>query len=741
MNFVYTLLLLVGVIIRRAYGQMANCDKYFIEDSQPGYWYSLYPLDLNGVPYNMEHTNLSDWISHLGFFGTPIASGNTKSIVINSLFSTAPSNGVQYGDIFGNNITMTNFSMVVSAWYIPYKTGYYNFTLMSNSAGKLSITNNTSAYCCNGATNRDQSEQFSITSIPSMPEAENPSGRVYLYAGFKYQMLMSFINLNSSAYFYIESRDPVGNYINPDWFVQQMNKQNSSELVTCNYSVGYTTATVPWTGLSTIEETQQYYKILSGGYVTFQVWDLIGTPYGSESSISHLTSMSESSLTDISSPSEEASELPFSVASLGSSTDSIISSPASIIESLTTTKEYPPSNSQTSSDIYPFTFNSSVIFSNSDMGFTSSILQHQINSTIATISYLPLSTSQTPVTSTNEGNTLSNMTNITSMMSSLGSTNEISNMISSSIAVSPSILVATHIVSSIPMSDEFIISGTTANSINFVTSSVLPDLNGIAASNNDNSNFPSSFNKPELSLNSAPKTLVATTSAVQAVSNNATYSSDAMSSSDMGHPPVIPYSIGLMGQNNGGTEIIDSDSFGEVTTNAFTHLLRPTESFSQTLLSEIVSESSWITVPPATITVFSSTGIVTTLQLTEINETYANPNIGTGDIPFLNPNRIRLDGLLPEAETLSKVSLQSSSIITCSKCLDLSHSEKSSATVSTNNSSNSVGIAHYTSSHSISQNTDFTNGPPIVPLLSNGAPVLSSVPEIVSVLIGILLFV
>lgn len=193
---------------------MANCNKFFIEDSTPGYWYSLYHLDLNGVPYSMAPTNLSHWISHLGFYGIPFASGNTNSIGINN-FATVPENEVQYGDVFGNNITTTNFSMIASAWYIPQKTGWFQFTLHSYSAGELSITNYTSAYCCSHATNIGMDEQFTLTSIPSMPEAQNPSGQVYLYKGFKYQMLMSYINLNGSAYYYIEERDPDGYYITP----------------------------------------------------------------------------------------------------------------------------------------------------------------------------------------------------------------------------------------------------------------------------------------------------------------------------------------------------------------------------------------------------------------------------------------------------------------------------------------------------------------------------------------------
>ncbi|GMM56597.1 hypothetical protein DAKH74_032130 [Maudiozyma humilis] len=696
----YALLTLLSYLLHYAYGQMANCNKLFIEDTNPGYWYSLYHLDLNGVPYGRAATNMSDWISHLAFYGVPFASGNTNSIGINN-FATVSENEVQYGDVFGNNITTTNFSMVASAWYIPQKTGWFQFTLRSHSAGELSITNYTSAYCCSHATNIGLYEQFTLTSIPSMPEAQNPSGQVYLYKGFKYQMLMSYINLNGSAYYYIEERDPDGAYITTDWSVQQMNAQNDSELVTCNYTVGYTTATVPWTGLSTIEETQQYYKIISG-HVTFQVWDLIGTPYGPSSSISHLTSEEESSSIDASTSLLESSSSSSSMESSSSSSETVVSSSSSAVESIISSMT--SSSSRSMSSFVPLSLmvtNSSTDYSSSSVGSSSIFVESLFNrsSTTETASS-STSTSNTDQSSRAESAIIpSIISNATSIMSASPSTETVSSSTSSPSSLSSSTPSTSSDVSIIPMSVSFEKSSITSSTVTSATPAVSSDLNGIADSDRDRSKLNSSSTESQSTSPVSSNVLSITMSSSQVAYINASSSAIGMSSSGQQSSSLISNNGGALVQNRAGSTV--EGSAGSIEQSLFSSVAStPTGPSNQPVLSQVISGSSWVQVPPTTITAFSATTIVTTIQPAAAESGANEYSFAPGEIPYVPPNRISLEGILPNPNVLSDF-------------------------VAASGSASDAGEANTATSYSVHLQPGSSEAPPIIPMGANGAITLS----------------
>lgn len=258
--------------VAQAITPIANCSKVFVENSQPGFYYRIYPLSLNGVPNGMPATNATDWVSRLGFMGDPLYTGNTAHLTINNFFTSTPGD-VQYGDIFGNNITTTNFTMSANAWFIPNVSGWFHFFIITQSAGELMIINNTDAYCCQNPTNNRIDQQFIITSVNNTAD-----GYVYLYRGFHYQLTTSFVNQRDGAYYYIYVINPSGSYDSVDNYVRQMNGSDPYELVTCNYDVEWFTTTMPYGGTVTTTEYQELYKVISFTKVTIQEWELIGIP-------------------------------------------------------------------------------------------------------------------------------------------------------------------------------------------------------------------------------------------------------------------------------------------------------------------------------------------------------------------------------------------------------------------------------------------------------------------------------
>lgn len=286
--------------------QFAACDKVFITNTIPGIYYKIYSLDLNGHPPNIPLTVLDKWVSLMYFIGNPIYSGNTNNFNFN-IPSNVPKNETSNGKIFGNNITTTNFTFSSASWFLAPKTGWYTFNINVNSntsAAALLILNYTDAYCCTNVTNNGMAQQFQITSVPSLPAAEHPSGKVYLFQNFKYEIMMSYINMAGNAYLDASYIDPDGYYGDIYRYSYQMNPGNYSEVVTCNYGVANFTTTIPWSGTGTTTLFQQLYRMEPNNFVTIQNWEYIGVPISSSlssQSISPLMSQELSSLTSLSS--------------------------------------------------------------------------------------------------------------------------------------------------------------------------------------------------------------------------------------------------------------------------------------------------------------------------------------------------------------------------------------------------------------------------------------------------------
>lgn len=271
--------ILTLTIIKVGNSQMTDCRKMFISDTNPGIFYEMYPLNLNGVPIGFRKADISTYLSSLSFYMPYIYADNIPGLNFDVSVTEGDTEVVE-GEIYGNPITVSNFSFTASAWLRVPKTGWYIFDMKADSGAALFIVNYTTVYCCDNPTNTDFNKQFKITSIPSEPNIEHPSDRVFLYQDFPYELLFAYINLNSSAYLDIHVTDPDG-VVHTDItdYASQMNQRNGTEITTCDYVIEQNTTTEYWTGTVTSTlSTSRTYSVASNGTVLVTDVEIIGIP-------------------------------------------------------------------------------------------------------------------------------------------------------------------------------------------------------------------------------------------------------------------------------------------------------------------------------------------------------------------------------------------------------------------------------------------------------------------------------
>lgn len=282
--------------IKLCNAQIADCRLMFISDTNPGIFYEMYPLNLNGVPIGVNKADISTYLSRLSFYMPYMFADNVPGLNFD-VPVTVGDNEVVEGQIYGKPVTVSNFSFSASAWLRVPKTGWYIFDMKADSGAELLIVNYTTVYCCKNPSNTNFDMQFKITSIPSEPTIEHPTDRVYLYKDFPYELLFSYINLNSSAYLDIHVTDPDG-VVHTDLtdFTSQMNQRNDTEIVTCNYLIEQSRSTEYWTGTVTSTlTTSRKYTIASNGTVLVTDVEVVAVPnpvLTQESSISVIESKS-----------------------------------------------------------------------------------------------------------------------------------------------------------------------------------------------------------------------------------------------------------------------------------------------------------------------------------------------------------------------------------------------------------------------------------------------------------------
>lgn len=416
--------LLVTLILLSNYGnaQIADCKMNYMAPTPPGFMYMLYPLPINGVPVFFDGLTPLDMVYRFYFLGQPLYTGTSTNMAL-QLNLAVPNNTVVQGTVYGNAITVSNFTMNGDGWLKVPVTGEYTFMIESDYAASFYLSNDTASECASDFYGASGYSVFYLGSSVTQPQYQKTTGKVYLYAGIPYRTIFSYIHMSGSLDFAISMIGPDNKYY-PDIALLMTQLDPWSNAVvkpTLDYTREMVSSYVPWSGTTTsfISVTSTATTGTDGNLTVTSVF-YYATPTTTEvpsSSSMLLTSSAEVSTVSISSvtssvlPSVTASDitpsssssvlsLPTSSSSLNSSSSLVdVTSPetGSIISSVTESGTNSSSASSIifeSSSIETSTGSVSPVITNSLSGIES-VTTSEINSIPPTSSELLLQTSST----------------------------------------------------------------------------------------------------------------------------------------------------------------------------------------------------------------------------------------------------------------------------------------------------------------------------------------------------------
>ena len=288
------LLVLFCTLISSAWAEIVDCKMNWVSPSQQGFYYELYPLPLNGRPSGYDGQSMQQIINWQSFNESPLFKGVETDMNFDVVGNYGP-NDTANGQIYGNNITVSNFTMMGRGWIIVPTNGIYTFSISADFAAGIRITNYTSNYCPNPY-DASANMQFSISSYPTWPQNQTTTQSVYLDAGFPYMIQLAYIHVNGSPKLDISMTDPDGVYYDGIGdFVEEFDLYNPYDLVTNAYVRFIDNITVGYSGNSTtllsLSSTGTIYDWTNITVTTFYIYGT-PTPYVSTTPISSVMSSS-----------------------------------------------------------------------------------------------------------------------------------------------------------------------------------------------------------------------------------------------------------------------------------------------------------------------------------------------------------------------------------------------------------------------------------------------------------------
>ncbi|KAG0671416.1 hypothetical protein C6P45_000583 [Maudiozyma exigua] len=290
--YILASLLSIWVTSVLAQQPIADCQKSYLLGGDPGLYCTFYPINITGPVPGFSGKTLREIVDWQYYVGDSVGEGATDDLNFNIPFDTTSPNQVVDGAIYGIPVTISNFTFEGLGWFRPEKTGWHTFNIQTDTAAELYIANDTRMNCVENPVNSMQL-QFKVASIPSQPLEENPTGSVYLYAGFPYEIELSYLHMQGSPFLNISMIDPDGDF-HPDisYLIQQLNLYGPGDQV-FYYDLFNVTTTIGWSGNSTA--FLGYSSTANDNYTDFTAttFYIYGTPTPHITSTSETTSSSQ----------------------------------------------------------------------------------------------------------------------------------------------------------------------------------------------------------------------------------------------------------------------------------------------------------------------------------------------------------------------------------------------------------------------------------------------------------------
>ena len=295
-------------------------------------------------------------------------------------------NTVVYGDIYGRNTTISNFTFDATSTLVVPKTGYYTFNIAASKGALMNLEDSMNAYCCEIYPDWDRGLSFYVADLQSEPENNKLEDSVLLYAGFYYDMTIMYMNTNGAdASFQLTMTDPDGvqhNNINP--FLRMV---TAGDLLACSYINVTTTTTVAWEGSTTQTSIQYATSTNAGGERVIESLYIVQTPAYASSSVS-------SSAMEISSTVATSS-----ITTSEPESTAVSSETESQAESSTNISSEPSFSSATTSEVESSTVITSVPSSSMELSSSATLTSDFVSESSVATSDLHSSSSNEPLSS------------------------------------------------------------------------------------------------------------------------------------------------------------------------------------------------------------------------------------------------------------------------------------------------------------------------------------------------------
>ncbi|CAB4255963.1 hypothetical protein, no similarity [Maudiozyma barnettii] len=316
-------------------------------------------------------------------------------------------NTVVYGDVYGRNTTISNFTFGVSSTLVVPKTGYYTFNIAASEGALMALEVSMDTYCCENYPPPKRNLSFYVADLQSEPENNKLEDSVLLDAGFRYTLAVLYLNTNGAdASLQITMTDPDGvKYNDIDQFLHMVTGAKQDY---CSYINVTTTTIVEWEGSTTQTSLQYATSTNADGERVIESLYIVQTPAYASSSVSSsameisstvatssITSSEPESSTVVSSETESQAESSTNI----SSEPSFSSATTSEVESSSVATSEVESSSVATSEVESSTVITSVASSSMELSSSATLTSDFVSESSVATSDLPSSSSNEPLSS------------------------------------------------------------------------------------------------------------------------------------------------------------------------------------------------------------------------------------------------------------------------------------------------------------------------------------------------------
>ena len=238
-------LLVTLTSLRYVAADLATCLMNYIPPTGQGLEYVLYGQVYHTRPTAFDGQNPIAITDRNIAMAPALYKGNFSAFSISTNIVSSAGTDIVQGGLFGDPITLSNFSMTIDAWLRVPQSGYYTFIIQSDYGAVMTIANDTSSLCNANPYTNSGPDVFVINNVAK------PTGQVYLYAGFPYEVSITYVHPTGDPLLTVAAITPSGGYAaDIGRYLSQLDVWSTPQY-TLNYALVTKTNATGWSGTTT----------------------------------------------------------------------------------------------------------------------------------------------------------------------------------------------------------------------------------------------------------------------------------------------------------------------------------------------------------------------------------------------------------------------------------------------------------------------------------------------------------